>query len=223
MTEPHALAQAELRARVVELVQTFDPAVFDGPSPATPEWRMRDVLAHMVGVSDDVVSGRIEGIGSDPWTAAQVERHRGMSVAEMLDEWEEQGPRFEEMLAVTPAEITGQALFDAATHEHDLRYALGTPGARRSDAMVAGWDWLMDARSRLDAPAIRYVSEVGDAVAGAGAPVATVRAPFFELFRATTGRRTQAEIESYEWEPAPAVDQIIGATFFTLRSESLGE
>ena len=50
-----------------------------------------------------------------------------------------------------------------------------------------------------------------------------VRAPYFELFRATTGRRTEAEITSYEWEPAPDLDMILAAPFFTIRTDSLDE
>jgi hypothetical protein len=56
--------------------------------------------------------------------------------------------RFEAMLAAAPMEIAGQALFDAATHEFDIRHAVGAPGARDSDAMTLGWEWL----SRLHHP-----------------------------------------------------------------------
>ena len=70
------MVQAELRVRVIELVRDVDPAVLDRPAAATPGWRVRDVLAHMVGVSDDVVNGRLDGIASDEWTGAQVERRR---------------------------------------------------------------------------------------------------------------------------------------------------
>ena len=41
MTEPQAEAHAELRVRVVGLLNQFDPSTFDRLSPATPEWRMR--------------------------------------------------------------------------------------------------------------------------------------------------------------------------------------
>ena len=72
-------------------------------------------------------------------------------------------------------------------------------------------------------PAVRFVSERGDEIGGTGDIHVTVRAPYFELFRATTGRRTAAEIERFGWEPAPDVTCIIAAPFFTIRTESLGE
>jgi hypothetical protein len=169
------------------------------------------------------VHDRRDGIASDAWTDAQVQRRRDVPIAQLLADWDEVGPQFESLLALGPAEVTGQALYDAATHEHDLRHAIARPGARDSDAMHGGWDWLIDARTRGGAPAIRFTSERCDDVAGVGEPTAAVHAPYFELFRATTGRRTAAEITSYEWEPAPALDMILAAPFFTIRTESLHE
>jgi len=223
MTEQHALVQAELRVRVIELVRDVDPAVLDRPAAATPGWRVRDVLAHMVGVSDDVVNGRLDGIASDEWTGAQVERRRNISIAELLGDWEHYGPEFEKLLAGAPEEIAGQALFDAATHEHDVRQAIGRPGARDSDAMDLSWQWLVSTRTRAGASAIRFVTEHRDDIAGAGEPQVTVHAPRFELLRATTGRRSAEEIAGYEWEPAPDVTLLIAAPFFTMRSDSLHE
>ena len=223
MTEQHAAVQAELRVRVTDLVRQVDPAALDQPAAATPGWRVRDLLAHMVGVSDDVVNGRLDGIASDAWTGAQVERRRNVSIAELLGDWEHYGPEFETLLAGAPEEIAGQAVFDAATHEHDVRQAIARPGARDSDAMDLSWDWLLHTRTSSGAPAIRFVTERGEEVAGAGEPQVTVRAPRFELLRATTGRRTVEEIASYEWEPAPDVTFLIAAPFFTIRSDSLGE
>jgi len=223
MTEPHALAYSELRTRVTSLVGDVDPADLERPAAATPGWRVRDVLAHLVGVSDDIVSDRRDGIASDEWTGAQVDRRRDIPITELIADWERFGPGFEELLAAGPAELTGQALFDAATHEHDLRQAVARPGARASTAMQQGWDWFVDARTRMGAPAIRFVTERSDDIAGVGDPRVTVRALYFELFRATTGRRTAAEMERYEWEPAADVEIILAAPFFTIRTESLGE
>jgi hypothetical protein len=223
MTEPHAIAYAALRVRVTQLVEACDQSAFDVPAPATPGWRARDVLAHMVGVSDDVVHGRLDGIATDAWTAAQVDGRQATPVGEMLAEWERSGPGFERLLADAPEEIAGQARFDAATHEHDLRHAVGLAGARDSSAMGVGWEWLIASRTRLAAPAVTFVTERGADVAGVGEPRATVRAPFFELFRAVTGRRTADEIAGYEWEPAPDPASILAATFFTIRADSLRE
>jgi uncharacterized protein (TIGR03083 family) len=223
MSEPHATVYGALRTRVRDVILVADPAAFARPAPATPGWSAHDVVAHLVGVADDVVNGRLEGIASDPWTQAQVDRRADSSVEEMLAEWEVNGPAFEGLLAGAPAEIAGQALFDAATHEHDLRHAIGAPGARESDAIAQAWEWIVDARTRGGAPALRFVVDGAEQVSGAGDVLATVEASRFELFRAVSGRRAAAEIEQYKWDRDPEPELLLAAEIFSLREVPLGE
>jgi uncharacterized protein (TIGR03083 family) len=221
--ETHAGAYAGVRERVSTFLRATDPAVLDAPVPATPEWRGRDVLAHFVGVNDDVINGRLEGIATDSWTAAQVDARRSASVADMLDEWAKLSPEFEGLLTAAPEEISGQALFDAMTHEHDLRNALGIPGARDSESVDIAWSWIAGARTRGGLPAIRMITESDDIVAGAGEPRATVEASRFELLRAATGRRSASEIAGYRWDPEPEPELLLGGPIFSLRAEPLNE
>ena len=65
-----------------------DAAAFDAVAPATPKWTAHDVLAHLVGVPEDVVNGRMDGLASDAWTQAQVDRHAGASVGAMFADWD---------------------------------------------------------------------------------------------------------------------------------------
>ena len=53
----HATAYRGVRQRVTELIAPLGD-VRDRPCPATPAWSVHDVLAHMVGVCDDVAAGR---------------------------------------------------------------------------------------------------------------------------------------------------------------------
>jgi uncharacterized protein (TIGR03083 family) len=223
MSEPHAIGYRALRGRVREIVEYADPAALDGPSPATPGWTVHDVVAHLVGVTDDVVNGRLDGVATDPWTAAQVETRRGVAASELLDEWDAHAGRFEEMIGAAPMEIAGQALFDAATHEHDIRCALGRPGARDSDALELAWEWLIATRAGFGGPTVRFVTEHGNEVVGEGEPITTLKASRFEILRATTGRRSASEIESYGWDPACRPDLLIAADIFTIRLEPLDE
>lgn len=223
MSEPHATAYRELRLRVSDVIRQTDASAFAGPAPATPSWRVHDVVAHLVGVPDDVVNGRLEGIASDPWTQAQVDKRVGCSTAELLAEWEANGPAFEALLAAAPAEIAGQALFDAATHEHDLRHAVGAPGARESDAIAVAWEWIIDARTRGAALALCFVIDGDEQVSGTGDVVATIEAPRFELFRAVSGRRAAAEIEQYKWDRDPDPKLLLASEIFSLRDVPLGE
>jgi uncharacterized protein (TIGR03083 family) len=224
MPEADAAAYAGVRRRVSALVSGADAPALEAMTPATPAWRVRDALAHMIGVCDDVVAGRLEGITSDAWTGAQVDARRDVPVLDLLAEWDECGAEFVQLLVNGPPVMTGQAVYDAATHEHDIRHALGASGARDSDAIAVAWQWLVDVRTSSGAPAIHFVTDCGDDVAGVGEPVLTVRAPRFELFRATTGRRSRSEMEAYGWEPAPDFDALVGTgPLFTIRAEPLGE
>ena len=94
MTEVDATACADayraLRERVSELVRAADPTALDAVAPATPEWRVRDVFAHMVGVNSDIVSGTLAGVGTDPWTAVQVDTRRDVPIEVMLEEHDDE-------------------------------------------------------------------------------------------------------------------------------------
>jgi uncharacterized protein (TIGR03083 family) len=220
MTEEHTEAYRELRVRVTALMADVDDETMALPSPATPEWTVHDVLAHLVGVTDDVVNGRLDGVATDEWTQKQVDARRAATKDEMLAEWTDNGPAFEQLLRGAPAEIAGQGLFDAATHEHDLRYALGQPDARDSAAMDCAWEWMVLMRTG----GIRYVTDEGDdVIAGQGDPAATVKTSRFEILRACTGRRSASEIAAYGWDGDPQPELLIGAPFFTLRREPLNE
>ena len=52
------------------------------------------MLSHVAGIPDDVLAGRLDGVATDPWTAAQVERNRDLSVDGLLERWDEQAPAF---------------------------------------------------------------------------------------------------------------------------------
>lgn len=223
MSEAHAAAYRELRGRVTELVQNADADALAAISPATPEWRVCDVLAHMVGVTDDVSNGRLDGVASDAWTQNQVDQRVDCSVSDLLAEWEKTSPPFEAVMAGVPDAVSGQALFDSFTHEQDLRHALGVPGARESDAAAIAWEWINNARAGANGPAVRIVTEYGEFESGGDGPRTTLRASRFELLRACTGRRTRAEMLAYDWDPEPNIDLILAADIFTARTEPLNE
>ena len=222
MSDRCAVAYRGIRERVIGLVTPLGPAADDAPVPATPRWSVHDLVAHLVGVARDAVDGRLDGLSTEAWTDAQVQRRRGLPREALLAEWAEYGPRFERRLARLPEAAAGQAVLDAFSHEQDLRHAIGVPGARTSDAVSVAFDWLCGARASVGAPTLRFVTEVGERISGPGAPVATVTASRFELLRASTGRRTREEVAAYAGASLRP-ELLLAAPFFTLRATSLRE
>jgi len=196
-------AYRDLRVRVTELLRDAGSDELERFAPATPQWRVRDIAAHLGGVCDDIAHGNMDGVGSNPWTDAQVAKRADWPIEQLLDDWAEHSTAIESSLhALHPA--IGQMLADAVTHEHDIRGALASPGARDSEALVIGVDWslpIISARLvREGSGTLRIEHEVGVEELGEGEPVTRLRADRFELARAMTGRRSRAQMEAMDWD-----------------------
>ena len=214
-----------VRSRVTELVRGAREGALDRRAPATPDWTAHDVLAHLVGVATDITSGNLDGVGTDPWAAAQVEARRGRTADELLAEWGEHGPVVDEMAAQF-GRAAGQLVADATAHEHDLRGAFGAPGARDVDAVTVSVRFVglalseQLARAGLGALVVHH----GDTtdVYGTDAPIASLRIDDFELMRAITGRRCLEQIAAYDWDGPFPPDALVLARF-TARPDPLVE
>jgi uncharacterized protein (TIGR03083 family) len=221
----YGAAYRALRARVVGLVTHASDDQLETPTPATPDWRTRDVLAHLAGVPADILAGRLDGVATDAWTQAQVDARRDRSVGEIVGEWKTTGPQVDPMIS-SFGSGAGQFTADAVTHEHDIRGALDEPGARASDAVRIAYAWIGDlvaqARSAGGAGALRIDTEAGSDVFGEGAPTASATITRFELLRAATGRRSLTQIESWEWEGDARADLVV-LSLFRPRAEPLVE
>lgn len=218
--EAHVLAYQGVRDRVCELVTGADRAA---PSPLTPAWTVGDLLAHLVGVCADVVAGNLEGAATDPWTAAQVSARSGHSIEELLREWNAAADPFEAILGAVPTVVSGQVVTDAVTHEHDLRHALGRPGAQDSDAVAIAAGWIATAAAGRKAemtPAIAIDYGIGSVVWGAGDPVARVDISAFEFMRTAPGRRSAAQILAAGF---PSVECAIGSPIFSPAAADVAE
>jgi uncharacterized protein (TIGR03083 family) len=175
------------RERICALVVDADPTCV---VPATPLWNVHDVVAHLAGIVDDAISGNMEGVTTDPWTAAQVERGRGRPVAELVSVWCDSAPLVEATLSGSPGGSYDRAVLDILTHEADLSHALGVTAQLPSDALA----W---AAAVLEATFHAGVADTGlDAVG--------VQATDWEWFRGRLGRRTEAEVTALAWSADPA-------------------
>ena len=113
------------------------------------------MVAHVAAVADDWADGRLSGPPTDEETAAQIARC-GYDLAEILAARTDAAARLDRM-----AETAGVAppLGDIIVHEHDVRGAIGRPGARGSAAVWHTSDLLFAALCRRSA--LRRMSAVG--------------------------------------------------------------
>lgn len=196
---------AEGRVRLTDLVMSEDPDGRTRPVPGCPEWAVRDVLAHVTGVCADVLTGNLEGVTTEPWTAAQVAQRKDTPLAEILVEWSEVAPQVEAIAPQFPDRVDEQWVLDLTTHEQDIRGALGTPGARDAAGLLIGVDFaatmgLAASVSGRGLPALRVKAGDAEWVVGDGSPEASVEGSAFDLFRAMTGRRSENQVRQLQWE-----------------------
>lgn len=214
---------AEGRQRITELVRGLPAEQLATTVPACPAWTVTDVVAHLAGTCSDVLAGNLEGVTTEPWTRAQVEARRGGPIEELLEEWSTAAPQVEALAQHFPGRVGTQWVLDATTHEHDIRGALGAPGARGSAGIAVALEFLVGGLGvsvatrglpplEVRADGVSWVvggdgeTDMQAVVMGADPPVqvggsadVTVEASSFELFRALSGRRSRDQIRKLTW------------------------
>ncbi len=210
---PLSQLYGDSRARLIALVTGLDERSLAAPVPACPGWRVRDVVAHLTAVGEDVLEGRLTGPPTEEQSAAQVARYEGHPFPELLAHWDELAPSF---AATIDGFEVWPAVLDVATHEQDVRGALGATGARDADVVRLGSDRLLT-WMRPPVP-LRVVVEDGvydlglDGVAdGDGDEAIVLRTTRFEAFRWRLGRRSRRQLAELEWtgDPSPVLDDLV--------------
>ena len=222
----YAAMYRDLRGRVAGVVRHTDPALLDAVAPAAPDWRVRDLVAHLDGVCADVVSGNLDGVATDPWTAAQVDTRRAWTIEQVLDEWDETGRGVEAIIHTIPDLPAWQTFIaDAVTHEHDIRGAVAQPGARDSDALVAMANVAVDGlgahlASGQHGTLTIALDDDAPTTVGSGPIATSLRISRFEFVRSLTGRRSVAQIEAYDWGSEPQPEWLVFGIFTPRRRRS---
>lgn len=196
-------AYADLRQRLIARLRLVDNSAAATTVPACPHWTIKDTAAHLAGVQEDILAGRIDGIASDAWTAAQVDRFRDASLSEILDAWEATASAIDPIVGLFPPAPASQMVFDAVSHELDIMAALGEHGDRDSEAVRVGSafalvfvDDLMASTSR-HADLVPFVVDFGSGRVAIGA--ATTASPVvvvsrYDFMRSVSGRRSREQV-----------------------------
>lgn len=204
------------RSRALELGRALTGQQGALGVPATPEWSVKDNFAHMAGVADDILNGRLEGVTSDPWTAAQVEKRRDLSLAQVLDELEALGPAMDTLLESLGEAVDPRLFMDQWTHEQDVRGAVGVPGG--VDAEVVAWaaplvlEGWVDGVGRSGLPALRLRCGAAEALSGEH-PIGSLNVDAFTALRVITGRRSAGQMAHLDWQgvtdPEPYFEHLV--------------
>jgi uncharacterized protein (TIGR03083 family) len=201
-------AYAEGRRRLTALVADLDDEGAGAPVPACPQWSVHDVVAHLTGVCADVLAGRIDGVGTDPWTDAQVAARRNAPLADVLAEWNEVAPGVE-AVAKDFGAAGYQWVGDQAIHEHDVRGALDRPGARDSETIDVGLRFMVPgflaavASRGLPVLALRAGECTWTSAEDGEDPATTLALEPFEALRAICGRRSPDQLRQLPWTGDP--------------------
>lgn len=208
--ETEAIEWRAAMSRVCDLVEAATPEAVESVVPACPDWRVRDLVAHMIGVGRDAAAGDEPDDHDDAWTQAHVDSRRDRSVAGLLTEWRAAADEIEQHVR----SIDPRPLADLTIHEQDLRGALAVPGARdtagiglvrarmaqRLAAALATQE--VPGPVRLQSPTWTWQSEDGS-------PGVVLDAPAYDLFGALTSRRTADQLRS--WVVAGDVEPYLDA------------
>jgi uncharacterized protein (TIGR03083 family) len=183
--------------RVIGLVEDLPPERAGVRVPACPDWTVRDLLAHMVGLGADVVAGDEPDDHNETWTGRQVQARRDHDVTALVAEWRDVA----EPLRAHMRENGPRALGDVIIHEQDLRGALGVPGSQDTPGLHAIRDRFVPRFGArvADLPPIALVGERWT-WASQGSPddaAVVLRAPDFDLARALVTRRSAAQLRGW--------------------------
>jgi uncharacterized protein (TIGR03083 family) len=90
--------------------------------PATPEWTVRELLAHLAGSPADALSGRMDGAPGSEWTARHVGERSEHSTDELVAEIR---GAVDGVVATLQGNDRPALVWNVAVHHADLHEALG--------------------------------------------------------------------------------------------------
>jgi hypothetical protein len=170
----------------------LSPSELAAVVPACPEWTVRDLLTHNVALPAAIGAGDLPGDDLQRWLDGLVERRRTEPLEELLAEWNTLDDVVGGVLSATPV-----LLDDLATHEHDLRGAVGRPDHRALEAdlvVPAALHPLAAGATERGLGAVVVESPDGSWRSHDAEPGWVLRTSAWEGFRSVGSRRTADEL-----------------------------
>ncbi|MEP9363078.1 maleylpyruvate isomerase N-terminal domain-containing protein [Nocardioides sp. CN2-186] len=161
--------------------------------PGSPEWTVREVLAHLAGGPADSISGRTEGAPGPSWTARHVAERSGVPVPELVAELQSNQDAIADSTVDNPRPAV---VWDIAVHHADLHEALG-----RGIPPERMWQ-----------PVVGAVAPMKFGAAGVPEDVDP-----YELFRALFSRRSRTQMQAWGLPLSP--DQLDELCIFGPRDD----
>ena len=181
------------RDRIIDAVSRTSPETLNTMSTLCPEWRLRDIVAHLVGISQDIAAGNFPK-DLDAWAGEQVRRNYDVPLRELIDEWPTLG--FENAISSEFA----IALYDQVTHECDLFHGLGHAAHVDQATLRLLGDFTLSRFGTGDNGLTVSLHLDGDTLRrGSGERELSLRSDYFSWLRASTGRRSRAQIDAMDW------------------------
>jgi uncharacterized protein (TIGR03083 family) len=191
----------DLRQELIDILRAASDDELERTVAATPAWRVRDVLAHVTGITYDLNRQDLAGD-----TDRQVARHRDDPVETVIAEWDREAPAFEEGLRLFGYPLGSHFVADLHAHLQDIRTALGLSRHDDPATVLVALDFYLDDLDqglRADeGGSITITAGEEVHVVGSGSPAATLAGGPFEILRCLSGRRSLAQIEGLEWSGA---------------------
>ncbi len=190
----------------VATIAALDAGQLEHAVPATPDWRVRDVLAHVTGLTAELNAQRFPDPadeGAVAWAARIVADRNDRAVADLVDEWDREAPTFAGGLRLFGYEFGSHFVGDLHAHHQDVRQALGLPRDDDPLTVAVSLDhylgFLGERLSALGWGEVTAATGGEILLVGAGPLRARVEAEPFELLRALSARRSLDQIRALRW------------------------
>lgn len=224
MSFDFAATYREIREGMLALAPGLTDEEWATLAPATPEWTVKDLYAHLTGVAADVLIGSVVFPGTDEWTAKQVGDRAAETPEQVCAEWAQIGPELESRIAELGPTLSATVI-DVWHHDQDARNAVGHHANRTGEglrlALRSGN--LMGPKIEAAAlPALAVSSEGYERLFGQGEARVSVAGDPYEMARSFMGRRSFDQIRSFDWtgDPEPYLEHF---SVFPPRSDPLVE